>query len=205
MWTDIVLELELPISYVTVHPESNFDRFWERRFEIRHDPGCVWTDGTVGGFCSELFTNDGLEIGNLVNPLGHSVDVGFGLERMLQLMEHKQRVDDTELFNPSLDPVSRDHFRTLCVFKEQGIVPGNKGRNYVCRRLIRRFIRLNPSGVECPFSDWIGSEQVRMEQSIRNARRFWRRNRGPNEGLTDSFYWDTFGVMPEEMSLVCHE
>jgi len=37
-----------------------------------------------------------------------------------------------------------------------------------------------------------------MEQSIRDARRHWRRN---GERL-DSFYWDTFGVLPEELSLV---
>lgn len=202
MWTNIVLDLELPISHVNVHPDSNFEHFWEDKFPVRHDPSCVWTDGNVGGFCSELFTPGGVEVGNLVNPLGHSVDVGFGFERMLQVLESKPRIDDTELFNPVLDPVSRDHFRTLSVFKEQDIVPGNKGRNYVCRRLIRRFIRLNAYGVECPFSDWMQSERARMEQSIRDARRFWRRNQDKDGTLPDSFYWDTFGIMPEEMSLV---
>lgn len=202
MWTNIVLELDLPISHVNVHPDSNLDHLWEENFPVRHDPGCVWTDGNVGGFCSELFTPDGVEIGNLVNPLGHSVDVGFGLERMLQVMERKPRVDETELFNPVLDPVSRDHFRTLSLFNEQDIKPGNKGRNYVCRRLIRRFIRLNPSDFESPFSEWMQSERVRMEQSFRDARRFWRKNRDKDGLLPDNFYWDTFGIMPEEMILV---
>lgn len=202
MWTNIVLDLGLPISHVNIHPHSGFEHFWEDKFPVRHDPTCVWTDGTVGGFCSELFTRDGIEVGNLVNPLGQSVDVGFGLERMLQVMAGRPRVDDTELFNPLLDPVSRDHFRTLCVFKEQGIVPGNKGRSYVCRRLIRRFIRLNPHGVDSPFSDWIHGERVRMEQSIRDARRFWRKNQDKDEPVPDSFYWDTFGIMPDEMILV---
>jgi len=202
MWTRIVLDLGLPISHVNIHPDSGFERFWEGKFPVRHDLTCVWTDGTVGGFCSELFTHGGVEVGNLVNPLGHSIDVGFGLERMLQLMEGQLRVDDTELFNPGLDPISRDHFRTLSVFKEQGIVPGNKGRNYICRRLIRRFIRLNPHKVDSPFSDWIEGERVRMEQSIRDARRFWRKKWDKDEPLPDSFYWDTFGIMPEEMILV---
>jgi len=85
---------------------------------------------------------------------------------MLQLVEGKARVDQTELFDLSIDPISRDHFRTLSVFKEQGIVPGNKGRNYVCRRLIRRFIRLNPQSCGGPFSLGIRAERVRMEQSI---------------------------------------
>jgi alanyl-tRNA synthetase len=202
MWTNIVRDLEVPISHVNVHPESGFERYWEDEFPVRHDPGCVWTDGNVGGFCSELFTPDGVELGNLVNPLGHSIDVGFGYERILRLMEGKSRVDETELFNPFLDPISRDHFRTLSIFKEQGIVPGNKERNYVCRRLIRRIIRLNPEGFECSFSDWIKSERVRMDQSIRDGRKYWRRNRDKNWTIPDSFYWDTFGILPEEMHLV---
>jgi len=160
------------------------------------------TDGNVGGYCSELFTPDGVEVGNLVNPLGHSTDVGFGYKRILQLMEGKSRVDETELFNPLLDPISRDHFRTLSLFKEQGIVPGNKGRSYVCRRIIRRFIRLNPQGFECSFSTWMSSERVRMDQSIRDARKHWHRNRNKHGTIPDIFYWDTFGILPEEMDLV---
>jgi alanyl-tRNA synthetase len=202
MWTNIILDLKLPISHVNVHPDSDFVRFWENKFAVRYDPSCFWTDGNVGGFCSELFTPNGVEVGNLVNPLGHSVDVGFGFERILQVMEGKSRVDQTELFNPLLDPISRDHFRTLAVFKDQGIAPGNKGRNYVCRRLVRRFIRMNPNTVDCPFSDWMQSERVRMEQSIRDARRFWRKNRDHDGTLPDGFYWDTFGIMPEEMIFV---
>ena len=137
-------------------------------------------------------------MGNLVNPLGHSIDVGFGYERMLQIVEGKSRVDETSLFRQDLDPVSRDHFRTLNVFREQDIVPGNKGRNYVCRRLMRRFMRLNPQGVECSFSVWMDGERERMEKSIREGRRYFKRNGDkPSE-----FWWDTFGILPEELPLI---
>ena len=120
---------------------------------------------------------------------------------MLQVMEGKARVEETELFDQSLDPVSRDHVCTLAVFHRQGILPGNRGRNYVCRRLVRRFLRrfLRHKGeVDVPFQDWLHSERIRMEQSIRDAQRHWRRN----GERPDSFYWDTFGVLPEELSLV---
>jgi alanyl-tRNA synthetase len=198
LWTTIVHDLELPIHHVDVHPESPHRPLWERRgFVVVDNPECVWTDGNVGGYCSELFTPDGLEVGNLVNPMTYSIDVGFGYERILQVMECKSRVDETELFDQSLDPISRDHFRTLSVFHEQGIVPGNKGRNYVCRRLIRRFIRLN-NDVDCTFKDWMIDERSRMEKSIRDGRKHRRRN--PDK--PDSFYWETYGVLPEEMGLL---
>lgn len=197
MWTRIMRDLGIPVSHVNVHPESKFERYWEKEFQVRHDPGCVWSDGTVGGHCSELFTPEGLEVGNLVNPMGHSIDVGFGFERMLQIVEGKSRVDETSDFDQTLDPVSRDHVRTLTVFWEQGIVPGNKGRNYVCRRLLRRFLRRNPSP-DVPFGEWTGDERRRMEQSLREGRRHWRKN----GERPDGFYWDTFGVLPEELPLM---
>jgi alanyl-tRNA synthetase len=198
MWTGIVRDLGIPISHVNIHPESGFERHWNGVFPVCHDPDCVWSDGTVGGYCSELFTPEGLEVGNLVNPMGHSVDVGFGYERMLQIVEGKSRVDETSLFRQDLDPVSRDHFRTLCVFREQDIVPGNRGRNYVCRRLIRRFMRLNPQGVECSFMGWMDGERGRMEKSLREGRRYFRNN-GDKQ---PEFWWDTFGIMPEELPLI---
>lgn len=197
MWTEIVNDLGIPISYVTVHPDSNFDQHWEYKFPVRHHWDCKWTDGNVGGYCSELFTPEGLEVGNLVNPLGHSIDVGFGYERMLQIVEGKSRVDETSLFDQSLDPVSRDHVRTLNVFWQQGIQPGNKGRNYVCRRLLRRYLRRKIGKSESVlFEGWIEDETRRMEQSIKNGRKHWRRN----GEMPDTFYWETFGVLPEELS-----
>ena len=199
MWTSIVRDLDIPIDHVDVHPDSPHRGMWEsRNFRISENPNCVWSDGTVGGYCSELFTPEGLEVGNLVNPLGHSIDVGFGYERILQVMEGKSRVDETSLFRQDLDPVSRDHFRTLNVLHEQGIQPGNKGRNYVCRRLLRRYMRRNFGKSDSLLHDWIEPETQRMEQSIRDGRRYWKRH----GDKPDVFWWDTFGVLPEELSLI---
>jgi alanyl-tRNA synthetase len=199
LWTGIVRDLGIPIDHVDVHPDSPHRVLWENRnFRVSDNPNCVWSDGTVGGYCSELFTPEGLEVGNLVNPLGHSIDVGFGYERMLQIVEGKSRVDETSLFRQDLDPVSRDHFRTLSVLHEQGIQPGNKGRNYVCRRLLRRYMRRNFGKSESLLHDWIEPETQRMEQSIRDGRRYWKRH----GDKPDVFWWDTFGVLPEELPLI---
>jgi alanyl-tRNA synthetase len=196
LWVSIMRDLSLPISYVNVSYLSHFERFWERYYPLRYSDDCVWSDGNIGGYCSELFTESGLEVGNLVNPLGHSVDVGFGYERMLQVMSGSDRVDQTELFRQDLDPVSRDHFRTLFVLEEQGINPGNKGRNYVCRRLLRRYLRLNPDTTDFP--NWSGPERDRIEKSLREGRRYFKRN--PDK--PEIFWWDTFGILPEELALL---
>jgi alanyl-tRNA synthetase len=86
----------------------------------------------------------------------------------------------------------------LSVFYDQGILPGNKGRNYVCRRLLRRYIRLNSDSKNEPFKEWINPEFLRMEKSLRSGRQYFRRN--PDK--TPEFWWDTFGILPEEMHLL---
>lgn len=199
LWTGVVRDLGIDVDHVDVHPDYEHRPLWERRgFRVVDNPECLWSDGNVGGYCSELFTPQGLEIGNLVNPLGHSVDVGFGYERLLQVISGLSRVDETELFRQELDPVSRDHFRTLSVFYEQGITPGNKGRNYVCRRLLRRYVRLNPQCRNDPFTEWVEPERQRIEKSLREGRRCYRRNKD----RSPQFWWDTFGILPEELPLL---
>jgi alanyl-tRNA synthetase len=207
LWHSIVKDLKLPVEWVHCHPDAYaaHARLWlARGYKVREDDSCRWTDGNIGGYCSEMFVGD-LEIGNLVNPLGHSVDVGFGLERMTQIVEGKERVDETSLFRQDLDPVSRDHFRTLNCFSDQGIEPGNKLRNYVCRRLLRRFIRRNPKLIadrqalsECHFSGWVGPEQDLMEGSMKKAERYFRKN----GKQSDAFWWDSFGLLPEDVALL---
>lgn len=197
LWHSIVCDLRLKLV-VHVYPGSPFEQMWQRRgYATLPDPECIWTDGSVGGYCSELYV-DGLEIGNLVNPLGHSVDVGFGFERMLQVLTGVSRVDETEEFRQDLDPISRDHYRTLQVFYEQGVSPGVRGRSYISRRLLRRFLRLNPKFNEGTFKDWLQPERHKLEKVIQESRRYFRKN--PDK--TPEFWWDTFGLLPEELELL---
>ena len=48
---------------------------------MRNEEECKWTDGDIGGYCTEFFKDD-VEIGNIVNPLGTCIDAGFGLQRL---------------------------------------------------------------------------------------------------------------------------
>ena len=85
------------------------------------------------------------------------VDTGLGLERLAMILQGKDSVYDTDLFYPLLkrvgeytgkgDTVSADyriiadHVRALHFLLWEDLVPGNKGREYMVRRLIRRTMR----------------------------------------------------------------
>src|SRR3989338_1172077 len=86
-----------------------------------------------------------------------SVDTGMGLERISAVLQHVHsnyeidlfqnlvcaaaRVTKTEdLTNNSLK-VLADHIRACSFLIADGVIPGNEGRGYVVRRIIRRAIR----------------------------------------------------------------
>lgn len=199
LWHSILTDLRISVSGVHVHPSrTDHRRLWERRgYPIVLDPSCRWTDGEIGGHCCELFCGE-LEIGNLVNPEGRSTDVGFGWERLHQVVEQKSRVDDTSLFPTRGHPVVLDHSRAISLLQTNGIEPGNRGRNYVCRRLIRRMLPLLTGDERFVFDDWIGQEQELRELSLKQGRRHWRKHRDK----PDSFWRETFGILPEEIRLL---
>ncbi len=86
-----------------------------------------------------------------------SVDTGMGLERIAAVLQgvHSNYEIDlfqglikaaaretqcTDLDSPSLK-VLADHIRACCFLIADGVIPGNEGRGYVLRRIIRRAIR----------------------------------------------------------------
>jgi alanyl-tRNA synthetase len=198
LWHSLLADLGVSVTCVHCHPDRpDHALLWARRgYEVVRDEGCVWSDGVIGGHCCELYVG-GLEIGNLVNPLGHSTDVGFGWERLLQVIEGKGRVDQTALFRQGCHPIVADHERTLRVLRDNGVRPGNRGREYVCRRLLRRLLR-HAGGERFDFDDWVEEERRLLERRLREARRAWRRN----EDRPESWWWETFGILPEEMPLL---
>jgi alanyl-tRNA synthetase len=86
-----------------------------------------------------------------------SVDTGMGLERIAAVLQGKHSNYEIDLFqdliraaaretgqkefkNPSLNVIA-DHIRACAFLIVDGVIPGNEGRGYVLRRIIRRAIR----------------------------------------------------------------
>lgn len=198
MWASILFQLGLwHNSSVHIHPEA--DDHWKLwgiyTDRLVSDSDCKWSDGNIGGYCCEIYYN-GLEIGNLVNPLGHSTDVGFGWERLLQVLQGKERVSDTDLFDTSLTYLQRDHVRTLACFKQNDIFPTNKGRGYICKKLIRNLLRENIDFSYSGLEDWLDVERSKILKIVNNGQNLLKKHGGKPE----SWWMDTLGITKEELN-----
>ena len=94
----------------------------------------------------------------VMHPLPRpSVDTGMGLERIAAVLQGKHSNYEIDLFqdliraaaretaqkalkNPSLNVIA-DHIRACAFLIVDGVIPGNEGRGYVLRRIVRRAIR----------------------------------------------------------------
>ena len=100
------------------------------------------------------------------------VDTGMGLERLAMIMQGASSIYDTDLYQAIIQRaaslagvtygVDSDHDRALRIIADHarggtfliadGVLPGNEGRSYVLRRILRRAIRSGRKlGLEKPF------------------------------------------------------
>ncbi len=86
-----------------------------------------------------------------------SVDTGMGLERISAVLQHVHSNYEIDLFQALIKAAARetqcadldspslkvlaDHIRACAFLIADGVIPGNEGRGYVLRRIIRRAIR----------------------------------------------------------------
>ncbi|MEP4484156.1 MAG: alanine--tRNA ligase [Halioglobus sp.] len=97
-----------------------------------------------------------------------SVDTGMGLERIAAVMQHVHSNYEIDLFDALITAIAKllnvhdreekslnviaDHIRSCAFLVVDGVLPGNEGRGYVLRRIIRRAIRHgNRLGATAPF------------------------------------------------------
>ena len=140
--------------------------------------GCGQPDCAPGCERCERF----LEYWNLVFPQfdqqpdgsrpplkNRGIDTGMGLERLAMLLQGKDNVFDTDVIFPVIEAtrqltsvpyeerptpyrVIADHARALAFLIADGVLPGNEGRGYVERRLLRRAARYGRElGLDKPF------------------------------------------------------
>ena len=119
-------------------PEEDGDRFIE-----------IWNN---------VFMQFNRDEAGVMHPLPKpSVDTGMGLERISAVLQHVHANYEIDLFValiaaaaretrcPDLDSPSlkvlADHIRACSFLIADGVIPGNEGRGYVLRRIIRRAIR----------------------------------------------------------------
>ncbi len=100
------------------------------------------------------------------------VDTGMGFDRLVSILQNKASNYKTDLFMPLIERVQAlsghtnkeretnltpyrviaDHARATTFLIADGVVPGNIGRNYVCRMLVRRAARFGMKlGLNNPF------------------------------------------------------
>lgn len=107
------------------------------------------------------------------SPLGKkNVDTGMGLERIAMVCQGVASTFETDLLRPIMDKVSEmsgvpykksektdvslriitDHARCVTFLISDGVIPGNEGRSYVLRMILRRALRHGKIlGMELPF------------------------------------------------------
>ncbi len=130
-------------------PEANEDRYIE-----------IWNLVFMQNERGEGTSKDDFEI---LGPLPRkNIDTGMGVERIACLLQDVDNVYETDLVRPVIDLVAGiaprgygagnheddvryriigDHSRTAAIIIGDGVSPGNEGRGYVLRRLLRRIIR----------------------------------------------------------------
>lgn len=118
---------------------------------------------------TELFQD---EEGNQSPLEKKNVDTGMGLERITMVCQGVASTFETDLLKPIMDKVSEmsgvpykksektdislriitDHARCVTFLISDGVIPGNEGRSYVLRMILRRALRHGKIlGMELPF------------------------------------------------------
>jgi len=138
-----------------IKKSGRVDNFW----------GPTGEEGPCGP-TTEIYV-DGIEIWNIVfnefyqnsdktlKPLEtKGVDTGMGLERLVKVVQRKENIFETDLFASLFNLIGEnigeknkriivDHIRASSFMICDGILPSNKGADYILRRLMRRVLAID--------------------------------------------------------------
>ncbi|KKU75263.1 MAG: Alanine-tRNA ligase, partial [Candidatus Nomurabacteria bacterium GW2011_GWB1_47_6] len=154
----------------------------------------IWNDVFM-----EYEKKDGKVIGKLKNK---NVDTGAGLERLSMVLQKKDNIFETDLFQEVMEYIRKystaynersariiaDHVRTATFLLFDGVLIGNKDRGYILRRLITRAV--------------LNGHQIGFEQQLEQVSRiFVEKYEGIYFNISDSASWHSsvFSFEEEEM------
>ena len=139
-------------------------------FDLGEEVGCGRPDCAPGCDCDRflefwnlVFTQfDRQEDGSMPELPHRNLDTGMGLERMAAIMQHKSSFFDGDVIQSLIKlgedisgktyvdndytgasrslRIIADHARSVDFLISDGVLPGNEGRGYVLRRLLRRAV-----------------------------------------------------------------
>jgi alanyl-tRNA synthetase len=171
--------INLKVDYVTIHPDK-FEE-WKELYssysvDIRMDDECIWTDGDIGGYCTEFYKDD-IEIGNIVSPLGTCIDAGFGLERLQSFFSSDSPPSKEEILIDACEQILNS-----------GYFPGNKEQGYILRKLLRELYKSGSSWGNSHYN----KERLRQDKVIR--RYFKNKDKKSYANKPREWWFDTMGV-----------
>lgn len=175
-WMEFLDTLNLKPDYVTIHPDKSE---WSALYngydvEIRGDKECIWSDGELSGYCTEFYIN-GVEIGNIVNICGDCIDVGFGLERLDDIVNGKRPTSDVEILQ-----------ETIQKLLDSGYQPGPKQQGYVLRRLMRLLYKKGGQVSSVWFAAEVGRQEGIKEKYLKLKDRY--------KDKSKEWWFDTHGI-----------
>lgn len=140
-----------PCSEVHINVSDDYDN---PKWVNGGDPRCIEIWNLV------FIQNNRDENGKLHDLPAKHVDTGMGFERVCAVLQGKSSNYDTDVFIPIISEIENlsgikykeekdqiamrviaDHVRTLTFAIADGATPGNEGRGYVLRRILRRAAR----------------------------------------------------------------
>lgn len=129
-----------------------------------------------------VFTQFDKDEKGVYHPLSHpNIDTGMGLERIAAIKEDVETIFDIGAIKAILDKIIEisgykygtesakdvsirvitDHARAITFLVSDGVIPGNEGRGYVLRRLLRRAARHGKLlGIENTFLSQVAGEVI---------------------------------------------
>ena len=182
-WVDFIKGcLGIEIDYVTIHPDK-FDT-WKWLYERHHipiklDSECIWSDGEMGGYCTEFYHDD-IEIGNIVNTMDKFIDVGFGFSRLNDIINGKNKLTKNDILVDAINKII-----------ESGFKPGPQKQGYILRKLLRQ-LYLGGGSIEHPF---FTKEIERQEK----AKARYERLKDKHSDKSKEWWFDTHGIDLDEM------